>query len=235
MLSLNCAESQYIGHAHFCLPFFFFPRNCRNVANLLFRTPPRWFHRFAWNFAHSICGLSWQKVTKRILIFQTILKLVNNNFLYILLKTRRVGCLERNGLNLFIKFWAFIWLYRQCSSRDDGKYYEREGERHAAKDLRPRLKPGPPQRGQSLCAWDVFFLSSQPLPLLGRCKSQGWDVKANQCWNQTQTTSKSHILSPYPLLSPSLLPAATLETTINDTSMSSSNSSQSSCFHQCQG
>ena len=62
-----------------------------NVANLLFQTPPRRFHWFAPNFAYSICGLSWQKVSKRILIFQTILKLLKDNFLYILLKTQSVA------------------------------------------------------------------------------------------------------------------------------------------------
>ena len=71
-----------------------FSTNLRTISNLHFRTPPRLFHRFAPNFAHSICGLSWQKVIKRILIFQTILKLLNNNFLYILLKTRSVGYLH---------------------------------------------------------------------------------------------------------------------------------------------
>ena len=35
---------------------------------LLFLTPSRRFHRFAFNFAHSICGLSWQKVIKMIFI-----------------------------------------------------------------------------------------------------------------------------------------------------------------------
>ena len=44
--SLNCPESCDIGQAHL------------NVANPLFRTPPRQFHPFARNFAHSICGLS---------------------------------------------------------------------------------------------------------------------------------------------------------------------------------
>ena len=39
--------------------------NLRNVAKLLLLTPPWKFHQFAWNFAHSICGPSWQ----RILIF----------------------------------------------------------------------------------------------------------------------------------------------------------------------
>ena len=83
--SLNCSESLDIGHAHFHQPFFSPPANARNVANLLFRTTPRRFYWFAPNFAHSICGLYWQRVIKIILIFQTILKLLNNNFLYILL------------------------------------------------------------------------------------------------------------------------------------------------------
>ena len=79
--SLNCAESRHIGHAHFRPPFFF-SANLRNFANLLFRTPHRRFHWFAWSFAHSICGPSWQNVIKIIFIFQTILKLLHN-FLYI--------------------------------------------------------------------------------------------------------------------------------------------------------
>ena len=56
-------------------PFF---ANWWNVTNLLFPTPPRQFHWFAPNFANSICGLSWRKVIKRILVFQTILKLLKN-------------------------------------------------------------------------------------------------------------------------------------------------------------
>ena len=71
--SLNCAECHDIGHAHFHPPIF--SANSRNVANLLFRTSPR-------------------KLVKRILIFQTILKLLNNNLLYILLKTQSVAYLH---------------------------------------------------------------------------------------------------------------------------------------------
>ena len=68
-------NSQFPFHfpAHFRLPFF--SANSWNVANLLFRTPPRRFHRFAPNF----CRPSWQKVIKRTLTFQTILKLLNDN------------------------------------------------------------------------------------------------------------------------------------------------------------
>ena len=62
-------------------PFYFV--NLQTVTNLLFRTPLRQFHRLAPNFGHTICGPSWQKVGKRILIFQTTLKLLNNNFLQI--------------------------------------------------------------------------------------------------------------------------------------------------------
>ena len=72
--------------------------NLRKVADLLFQTPPRRFHRFPWNFAHRICGPSWQKAVKRILIFETILKLLNNNFQYILLKAQSVAYLH-NGLS----------------------------------------------------------------------------------------------------------------------------------------
>ena len=90
--SLNCTETRDIGHAHFHL--LFFPANSWNVANLLFQTPPRRFHRFPRNFVHSICGLSWQKGIKTILIFETILNLINNNFLSILLKTRSVAYLH---------------------------------------------------------------------------------------------------------------------------------------------
>ena len=50
--------------------------------------------RFPESFAHSICGLSWQKVIKRMLIFQIILKLLDKNFLYILLKTQSVAYLH---------------------------------------------------------------------------------------------------------------------------------------------
>ena len=53
---------------------------------------------FPLNIAHSICGLSWQKVIKTILIFHTILKLLNNNFLYILLETQSVAYLH-SGLS----------------------------------------------------------------------------------------------------------------------------------------
>ena len=77
---LNCAASRGIGHAHF--------RPFSKFTKCLFRTNPRPFHQFPRHFALSIYGLSWQKVIKRILIFQTILKLLNNNFLYILLKTQ---------------------------------------------------------------------------------------------------------------------------------------------------
>ena len=45
----------------------------RLISNLLFQTLPRKFHQFAWSFAHSICGPTWQNVVKKILIFQTIL------------------------------------------------------------------------------------------------------------------------------------------------------------------
>ena len=45
--------------------FFNFFANLRNVTNLLFQTPPRRFHRFARNFAHSICGPSSPKVLKK--------------------------------------------------------------------------------------------------------------------------------------------------------------------------
>ena len=75
-------------------PYHFFSANSRNVANLLFWTPPRQFHQFPRSFAHSICGLSWQKFITRILIFQTILKLLNKNFLYIWLKTRSIAYLH---------------------------------------------------------------------------------------------------------------------------------------------
>ena len=78
-----------------------FAVNLRNIANLLFWTPPRRFHPFALNFAHSICGLSWQKVIKIILIFQTILKLLNNNFLSTLLKTQSVAYLHTNLSDYF--------------------------------------------------------------------------------------------------------------------------------------
>ena len=81
-------------------------------ANLLFQTPPRQFHRFPWNFAHSICELSWQKVIKRMLIFQTILKLLNNNFLYILLKTQSVAYLHI-GLHHEPEFSRIVWC-RPC-------------------------------------------------------------------------------------------------------------------------
>ena len=43
---------------------------------------------------HTASVDSWQEVIKRILIFQTILKLLNNNFLYILLKTQSVAYLH---------------------------------------------------------------------------------------------------------------------------------------------
>ena len=70
---------------HFCLCFF--RKNLQNDTNLLFRTPPRQFHRCARNFVHSICWPSWQKAIKRILIAQRLLKLLNNNFLQIWFKT----------------------------------------------------------------------------------------------------------------------------------------------------
>ena len=49
--------------------YHFFSVNSRNVANLLFRTPPRQFHPFARNLAHSICGPSREIFIKRILMF----------------------------------------------------------------------------------------------------------------------------------------------------------------------
>ena len=67
--------------------------NSQKVTDLLFWTPPRRFHRFPRNFAHSICGLSWHKFIKIMLIIQTILTLLDNNFLYILLKTKRISTL----------------------------------------------------------------------------------------------------------------------------------------------
>ena len=90
--SLNTAEPCDVGHAHVRTEFPF--ANSPNVANLLFRTPPRQFHQFAQNFAHSICGPFWQKVIKRILICQRILKLLNNNFLWIRVKTGSVAYLH---------------------------------------------------------------------------------------------------------------------------------------------
>ena len=77
----------------FLHPFSFFA-NWWNVANLLFRTPAKQFHWFTPNFPHTICGPSWQKVIKRILILQTVLKLLNNHLLYILLKTQSVAYLH---------------------------------------------------------------------------------------------------------------------------------------------
>ena len=78
---------------HPLLPTVFFA-NSQNVTNLLFQTPPRRFHWFARNFAHSICGPSWQKVITRTLIFQTILKLLNNNFLQISFQAGSVAYLH---------------------------------------------------------------------------------------------------------------------------------------------
>ena len=92
MRSVNCAESRGIGHAHFRLPFFF--ATLQKVENLLFRTPPREFHRFARNLALSFCGPSWQNFIKRILIGHTILKLLNNNFLQIWFQTGSVAYLH---------------------------------------------------------------------------------------------------------------------------------------------
>ena len=89
--SLNCVESCDIGYTHFCLRFvfLFFFANSQNVAKLLFQTPPRQFLRFVPNFAQSICGPSWQKAIKRILIFPTVLNLWNKNFLYIVAQNRK--------------------------------------------------------------------------------------------------------------------------------------------------
>ena len=92
MHSVVCTESRGIGHAHFHLPFFFFFfADFQNVKNLLFWTPLWWFHQFARNLTHSIYRPSWQKVIKRLLIGQLILKLLNNNFLQIWLKTESVA------------------------------------------------------------------------------------------------------------------------------------------------
>ena len=87
MRSLNCDEPPGIGHAHSRLL-----ANSQNVENLLVRTPPRRFHRFTRNLAIlTITGPSWQKVFKRLLIGQMILKLLNNNFLQIWFKTGSVA------------------------------------------------------------------------------------------------------------------------------------------------
>ena len=89
--SVNFDESCGICPAHFCLHFF--STNSQNVENTSFQTPPIWFHRFARNLAYSICGSSWQKVIKRILIGQTMLNLFNNNFLQIWFKPGSVAYL----------------------------------------------------------------------------------------------------------------------------------------------
>ena len=47
--------------------------------------------QFPRNFAHSICGLSWQKVIERILMVQSILKLLNDNFWQISFQTGSVA------------------------------------------------------------------------------------------------------------------------------------------------
>ena len=53
MWSLNSAELHFHGN-------FLFTKS-QTMKNLLFRTPPRRFDRFAPNFACSMCGPSWQK------------------------------------------------------------------------------------------------------------------------------------------------------------------------------
>ena len=82
--SLNCAKMCDIGRAHFRQPFF--PCRKPTFSNSYQALSP------ICNFAHSIYGLAWQKVITRILIFQTILKLLNN-FQSILLKTQSVAYL----------------------------------------------------------------------------------------------------------------------------------------------
>ena len=102
---------------YFCPPFFFLKfAKCRKPT---FSNSSYTIHRFAQNFAHSICAPSWQKLVKRILIFQTILKLLNNNFLQILFQTESVPylhivcpndmklrlLLSHESLRLCAKFW----------------------------------------------------------------------------------------------------------------------------------
>ena len=67
-----------------------FKSNSRNVANLLFPTPPRQFHWFAQNFANIICGLSWQKKLLKEFWYSRQYSSYEMNFLYILLKTQSV-------------------------------------------------------------------------------------------------------------------------------------------------
>ena len=55
-----------VGHAHFQCNFPF--ANSGQMTNILFQTPPKQLDRFAPQLAWTICGPSWQKVIKRILI-----------------------------------------------------------------------------------------------------------------------------------------------------------------------
>ena len=91
--SLNSAQWCAVGHTHYHRNFPF--ANSWQRKKLLFQTPPRWFDRFAPNFAWSMCGPSWQKVIKRILIVHKMPEMSNNSFLHIVLKTNNLAYLYK--------------------------------------------------------------------------------------------------------------------------------------------
>ena len=94
--SLNCAKFHDIGHAHFGLLFFFwfFLQIRKILQNYFFELLPGDFTNLHETLHTTSVASPDKKVIKRNLIFQTILKLLNDNFLYILLKTKSVACLH---------------------------------------------------------------------------------------------------------------------------------------------
>ena len=93
MRSLNCVESRHIGHAHFRLLFIFFHKFAKCCKPTFSKSSQVFTPMCTKLCTQHLWTLLTKKNIKRILIFQTILKLLNN-CLYILLKTQSVAYLH---------------------------------------------------------------------------------------------------------------------------------------------